>query len=398
MSGPATSDGPDQSTPHASFDRPIALVSDSTEFAGAEVYMAVLVETLRRQCSFVALLGEGAADETRLRLARAGAEVHMIAGLRRRPTLRGLVALLRALRRLDPSIVHLNLTDHGDGLAQVPAARLSGRPTVATVHLVLPPRTPWRELVSGFALRRIKTVIGVSAAVTDYLRLRGVSAIVVRNGLPPPVPDPDARAALGLEPSAFVVGGVGRLHAQKGWDILCSASLLVREERPDIVFVVVGDGPERERLVTSPRCQNVRFVGARIGAGSLITAFDVLVAPSRFEGLGLTPLEALFHGVPVIATDIDGLTELVGDCAVIVPPSDAEALAAAILRTSAEEELRADLAERGRRRAKDHFTAERMAAETLAAYRATAAGPRGALATVGSMPPPDETRTHETPT
>ena len=392
----APDDG-DTASPRASLDGPVALVSDSSEFAGAELYMAVLAETLREQCSFVVLLGDGAAEETRERLTRAGADLTIVPGLGRRPTARSAVRLGRALRRLEPAIVHLNLTDQGDGLGQIAAAALAGRPTVATVHLVLPSRARWRESISGLALRRLDTVIGVSAAVTQYLRRRGANAVLVRNGLPPPVPDPNARAALGLKPSDFVVGGVGRLHAQKGWDILCRASLLVREQRRDIVFVVVGEGPERDRLAASSACKSVRFLGARRGAASLIPAFDMLAAPSRFEGLGLTPLEALHQGVPVIAANIDGLIELVGDCAVVVPPENPEALAAAILRMAADDGLRAELAERGRRRARTLFTAERMAAETLAVYR-VAAGRPGALATVRTMRPADESRSGRRPT
>jgi glycosyltransferase involved in cell wall biosynthesis len=351
---------------------PVALVSDTTEFAGAELYAVALIEQLRARCDFVALLGDGAAEETRDRLGEAGAEVRIVPGLRRRPTPAAIGRLLRSIRAVRPALVHANLSDQGDGLAAIAAGRLSRRPLMATLHLVLPGRTPSKEAVSTTALRRFSIVIAVSHAVGRYLDQHGIPGAVVMNGLSPPEPAPDPRGALGLDGAGLVVGGVGRLHEQKGWDVLCRAAPLVRSERPDAVFAVIGAGPEEANLESIAEHSDVRLVGYRPRAGSLIPAFDILAVPSRYEGLGLTPLEGLFHGVPVVASDIEGLAEVLGDCAVLVPPDDPEELARAILRVASDRPLRADLVDRGRRRARELFTAERMAAETLTIYKAVA--------------------------
>jgi glycosyltransferase involved in cell wall biosynthesis len=351
---------------------PVALVSDTAEFGGAELYLVTLVEQLRECARFVALLGDHAADETRARLAAAGAEVRIVEGLRLRPTLGGVRRLTREFRRLQPAVTHVNLAYQADGLAAVAAGLLYRGPMVATLHLVVPDRSPWRERLATRALRRFRCTIAVSEAVRRYLQLRGARSTLVLNGLPPTDPDPDPRGKLGLDGERLVVGGVGRLHEQKGWDVLCRAAPLVHEELPEAVFAVVGDGPEREALATVPGASEVRFVGYRERAASLIPAFDVLAVPSRYEGLGLVPLEALFHGVPIVATSIEGLNEVLGDCAVLVPPDDPEALAAGIVRAASDAELRADLAARGRERAARLFTAERMAQETLVAYRSAA--------------------------
>lgn len=353
---------------------PVALVVDTAEFAGAELYLVTLVAHLRDRVRFVALVGDDAAEETRNRLAEEGAEIHTVEGLRRRPTPRGVRLLTRELRRLRPAVVHANLAYQGDGLGPLGAALFYRGPMLATLHLVVPARSPWREWISGRALRRFDRVIAVSEAVERYLAQKDVAATLVLNGLPPTVSDPNPRAALGLDGAKLVVGGVGRLHEQKGWDVLCRAAPLVHMKLPDAVFAVVGDGPERESLESLPECAEVRFVGYRPRAASLLTAFDVLVVPSRYEGLGLVPLEALFQGVPVVATSVEGLGEVLGDCAVLVPPDDPEALAAGIIRAASDPELRAELAARGRERAERLFSAERMADETLAAYRSVAHG------------------------
>jgi glycosyltransferase involved in cell wall biosynthesis len=351
---------------------PVALVVDTAEFAGAELYLVTLVEHLRHRVRFIALLGQDVADETRTRLADAGAEIRSIEGLKRRPTPRGIRLLSRELRRLRPAVVHANLAYQGDGLGPLGAGYFYSGPMLATLHLVVPGRSAWREWLSGRILHGFDAVIAVSEAVERYATRKGVAAKLVLNGLPPTPADPAPRAALGLDDAKLVVGGVGRLHEQKGWDVLCRAAPLVRRQLPEAVFTVVGDGPERGALEALPECAEVRFVGYRSRAASLIPAFDVLAVPSRYEGLGLVPLEALFHGVPVVATSIEGLGEVLGDCAVLVPPDDPEALAAGIVRAASDEQLRAELSVRGRKRAERLFTAERMAEETLAAYRSVA--------------------------
>lgn len=365
---------------------PVALVSDTGEFAGAELYLSVLAETLRERCRFIAFLGDNAADETRARLRAVGADVCIIDGLRRRPSPAPVARLARELRAAQPALVHVNLSDQGDGLAALGAGLAARRPLLATLHLVLPNRAGFRGFVSAQALRRFELVIGVSHAVGRYLATAGIASVVVRNGLAPTLPAPDARSVLGLHGARLAIGGVGRLHEQKGWDVLCRAASLVRRERPEALFAVIGSGIERDNLSALEECAEVRFVGYRERAAALIPAFDILAVPSRYEGLGLTPLEALFQGVPVVASDIDGLAEVLGDCALLVPPDNPEALAKAILRLAGDADLRADLAERGRRRARELFSADRMADETYLVYRAVAGGDSDEVATLRTMP------------
>jgi glycosyltransferase involved in cell wall biosynthesis len=363
-------------------------VSDTADFAGAELYASTLVETLRGRCGFVAIVGDEAADETGRRLTDAGAELRIVRGLRRYPSIGAVLRLAKTLRAVDPALVHVNLSDQGDGLTALAAGWLARRPLVATLHLVIPGRSRWREAVSARALRTFRAVIGVSNSVGAYVEQRGGRARVVLNGLLPPAPVLDARDALGIAAPGLVVGGVGRLHEQKGWDVLCRAAPIVRRELPDTVFAVIGRGPEEARLGSMPECSDVRFLGYREHAASLLGAFDILAVPSRYEGLGLTPLEALFQGVPVVASNVEGLAEVLGDCAVLVPHDDPQALASGILRLASDADLRADLAERGRRRAEELFSAERMAEETLAVYRAVAVSPARPVATVHGMRPP----------
>lgn len=348
----------------------VALVSDASGFGGAELYAALLVESLRGTVDFTAVVGEDAAPETRRRLEDAGSHVTIASDAARRfPSPGGLRGLRAAIRATGAQLVHVNLTDQGDGLGPLLAARLSGLPTVATLHLVVPGRTRLREAVSRRALRFPSTVIAVSASVADYARRSGAETVVVQNGLPSPSEAADARKVLGVGPSEFLVGGIGRLDFQKGWDLLCRAAQLVRMELTDAAFVVIGDGAERDRLARDVRCADVRFVGYHESASRLIGAFDVVAIPSRYEGFGLVAVEAMHAGVPIVAARTGGLPEVIGDCGRLVPPEDPEQLASEILRLARNPDLRADLAGRGKARAASRFTVERMASETLAVYR-----------------------------
>jgi glycosyltransferase involved in cell wall biosynthesis len=166
----------------------------------------------------------------------------------------------------------------------------------------------------------------------------------------------------------FVVGGLGRLHESKGWDVLCRAAPQVREAVPSAAFVVLGEGPERGNLERMADASGVRFLGYRESAPSLIAGFDVLVVPSRFEAFGRVVAEAMHMGVPVVASEVGGLPEVVGDCGLLVPPDRPDLLARQIVRLAESPTLTADLVSRGRKRAQELFELDEMIRGTTAAY------------------------------
>ena len=330
--------------------------------------MVLLAEHLPPRYDVLAVLSDRAADETVERLSAVGAVSVRVAGLRRRPTPGSVLRLARTLRELGPTVVHVNATDQGDGLTGLAAARLARIPTVLNVRNAIPDRSRPREFASAWALRRADLALAPSDFVGSYLRRLGARTAVVMNGVPAPHLNQDARAELGLQEDAFVVGGIGRLTRQKGWDVLCEVAEKVRRERPDIVFVVIGDGQERSRLESLSSCTNVRFVGYRRSASSLLSAFDILAVPSRYESFGRAAVEAMLAGVPVVASAVQALPEVLDRHAVLVPSEDAEAFAAAVLALDEDEPKRRAMAAAARERAESLFTVERMARETADAY------------------------------
>ena len=344
----------------ARHEHPIVFAGTSRAHGGAERQLEIVVRALAAEEPVAVVLGSGSSPDTRAALAAAGASVHLVRGLGRRPTPMAIARLWGLLRRLRPRLVHANLSDQGDGLATLAAARLAGVPAVATLHLVLPGRRRALEALSRVTLRSAQPVIAVSDGVGAYLAAGRIAHQVVRNALPPPTAARRSREALMPGAAGPLVGGIGRLDHQKGWDVLCAAAPIVRRAVPDASFVVLGDGPLRERLEAEGRAAGVEFRGYVADAAGFMPALDVLVMPSRYEGLSLTAIEALGHGTPVVASDIPGLREAVEGCGALVPVEDPEALASALIALLSDGERRRAASAASLERARTRFDVGRM--------------------------------------
>lgn len=160
------------------------------------------------------------------------------------------------------------------------------------------------------------------------------------------------RAALGVGPDTIVVITVANLRPEKGYDVLLDAAALAAAKRPDVLFVSVGQGPlasemeeRRKRLGLGER---FRFLGYRDDVHGLLAAADVFCLASRNEGLPVALMEAYAVGLPVVATRVGGLPEVIGDdgSGVLVDPEDPDALADAILTLATDDFQRRKLGAR----------------------------------------------------
>jgi glycosyltransferase involved in cell wall biosynthesis len=267
----------------------------------------------------------------------------------------------RATRRAD--LVHTHLV-HADVYGALGARRL-----VSTKHNDDPFRAGAFRFVERALARRASRVIAITHALARFqierVGLPRNKVEVIHYGLDdlPPAwgmnpPDP-------VPPSARVLLCVCRLEPQKGVDVAIRALT----EIPDAWLVVLGDGPQRAEL---ERLANERvYMPGRVpDVAAWLGRADVLVHPVRWEGFGLAVLEAMLAGVPVVASDVSSLPELVGDAGVLVPPNDPLALAAAVSRVLADPSGYGD---RGLVRARTAFSVATMADRTLAVYEAAIA-------------------------
>ncbi len=357
---------------------------------GLESVVQLLVPELLVRGSAVALAAAGDAGVGELPLVsaarQAGVEVFPLA-LPDRAYLREWRSLRAVFRRWGPAIVHT----HGYRADVVAgwAARSLGLPTVATVHGFTGGdwKNRWYERLQCRMLRHADLVVAVSAPLRERLAASGVPADrirVIRNAWSPPVeplPRRAARDALGLPAAARVIGWVGRIQQEKGPDLMLGAFELLDD--PDLVLSVVGDGRDRPRLeALAARAKapgRVRWHGVVDGAARLYAAFDCFVLSSRTEGTPIALLEAMAAGVPVVATRVGGVPDVVGpEDALLVPPDDPVALAAAVRDVFANPAAAAARARSARARLERDFASGPWVESYLEAYRAVLARRRHA--------------------
>jgi glycosyltransferase involved in cell wall biosynthesis len=282
---------------------------------------------------------------------------------RRAPSAPEVRAALEAVR---PDVVHVNLVDPASNAAAVRAA-LDVAPATATLHLHgdcgATPEERRSLAVLHARLERILTPARVTKdELVRALGLPGRHVVVVPNGVDvPAVPlAPDPR------PGPLVVGALGRLTDQKGFDVLLEAVAGATAAGHEFRVVVGGEGRDRDRLLAQARGLPVDFAGFVHDVPAFLRSVDLFCLPSRREAMPLALLEAMGHGLPCIATDVGAVRASVGDAAVVIPPDDVAALADALCALLADGERRATLATRARARAVAAFDADLMARRTFA--------------------------------
>ncbi|WP_086738851.1 glycosyltransferase family 4 protein [Streptomyces glaucescens] len=290
------------------------------------------------------------------------------------------VAALRAACA-DADLVHA----HGLHASFRAALALSGKrvPLVVTWH-----NRAYAEGARGHLLRVLErrvvkaaaVVLGTSSDLVDRARRTGArDARLAAVSLPGPrTPvgrgDPDrqrskVRAELGAIGRPLLLA-VGSLDRQRGYDLLLDAARAWRTLDPGPVVVVAGEGPLRGELqgrIEGERLP-VRLVGARDDVAALLAAADLVLLPGCRESRSVLAQEALRARVPVVATTVGGIPELVGDAAELVPAGDAKAFAEAVVRLLGDPERRELLRERGVRQAATWPTEDETVAQVLSVY------------------------------
>jgi glycosyltransferase involved in cell wall biosynthesis len=348
------------------------------ETGGAQTYVASLLPPLVETFDVVvAAHGDGPLREAS---ESAGARFVSLRHVRRPVSpwrdLLGLLELLRFLRQAHPHLVHVN-SAKAAALGRL-ATWLAGSPIrVYTVH-------GWAFLAhEGLAAaayrlveRALRPLTTVTVCVSENERQAGLAArackeettIVIRNGV-------STRALEAAKPGSgrprLVM--VGRLQAPKDPITFVRALALVRAV--EFEAILVGDGPGRAAVEDEIRRLGVgsvvRLLGERTDVAELLSTADVFVLSTRSEGLPLSVLEAMAAGLPVIASNVGGIPELVVDgvSGVLVPPGDPDALGDAIARVVENPSLAQRLGHAGRQRVVEEFDLEAVREAHLSLYR-----------------------------
>ncbi|QKV97934.1 glycosyltransferase family 4 protein [Streptomyces sp. NA02950] len=287
----------------------------------------------------------------------------------------GSVASLRAAS-VGAGLVHA----HGLRSGLLAAMALRGRrvPLIVTWHTTVDAdgaRAPVVRMMERKVARTAAIVLGTSSDLVDRARARGARdarlapvAVPVQRG----AGDGDeqkARAELGAVERPLLVAA-GRLEAAAGFGPLLDAARRWRALDPQPMLVIAGEGPDRALLQRRIEAEvlPVRLLGRRDDVPELLAAADVAVLSSRWEARSPLAQEALHAGVPLVATAVGGVPELVGDAAELVPYGDPEALADAVAGLLADPARRVALAAAGRARAAGWPTEDDTVSHVLSVY------------------------------
>ncbi|GHH57259.1 glycosyltransferase family 4 protein [Streptomyces candidus] len=231
------------------------------------------------------------------------------------------------------------------------------------------------RLMERRAVRAAAVVLGTSSELVDRARDRGArDARLAPVTVPAVKPSDDfhegkARADLGAVDRPLVMA-VGSLVPYRGYDVLLDAARAWRERDPAPLLTIAGEGRERAALQRRIEAEDlpVQLLGQREDVAELLAAADVAVLPSRWEARSVLAQEALRAAVPLVATEVGGVPELVGDAAEFVPYGDADALARTVLGLLDDPERRARLADAGLRQAATWPTEDETVAQVLSVY------------------------------
>ena len=344
--------------------------SDSPEVGGAEVVLGYLLAALSPEIEIGVLATHTRVAEA-IAAGRPGTRVFTV----RPPSgIRDVVSLrehIHVVRSFSPHLLHANQGWPWACAYGEIAGLINPRTSVLAVdHLPVGGAVPRaRRLGRRMLARRLQAhvAVGTNAArlVEELVGLPHGSVGSVPNG----VPIEPLGARVSREPGT-VIGSLGRLTEQKGYDVLVRAL----QKLPTAELVLVGDGPQRGQLQALAAelgvTDRLRITGWATNARAHLEEFDIFALPSRWEGMPLGILEAMHAGLPILASDVGSVSEAVADCETgyLVPPDDLERVCERLGRLLDAPELRLRMGELGRLTARERFTDTIMAARYEALY------------------------------
>jgi glycosyltransferase involved in cell wall biosynthesis len=293
------------------------------------------------------------------RVSGLGVEVREVTG--------GVWSVARATR--DASLIHVH--EGRSVYAAYLRSLLSGTPYVITRRVNNPIRDHW---FAHKAYRRAACVAAVAPQVAEIVRAydAAIPVRVVHSGSSGLTVDVRRTATIRAElPGKFIVGHVGALdNAQKGQEYIIAVARELERSHPDVHFMLVGGGDDEAKLkAAAAGLRNLTFTGFVNNVGDFLASFDIFILPSNREGIGSILLDAMEHSLPVVASRVGGVPDIVhhrGNGLLIEPANTAQ-LRDAILTLRDDAALRKTYGERGRLFAKD-FTAEAMWRKYFALY------------------------------
>jgi len=363
----------------------ILFVIDGLEFGGGERVFLQLVSGLRDHYSVFA--ATHTTGRFAYELGRIGIELFPV-DMSKQLTLNPIRQIKNIIRNNAIDLVH-SQGARADFFARL-AGRIANAPNiVCTIAMpvegfeVKPLRKTIYRFMDRLSGRYVKKFIAVSESLRKALtEERGIAServVTIYNGIEldkyhPNLKETSLRDQWDIAPETPVVGAIGRMVWQKGFEFFIKAIPEILEVTPDARFLLVGDGSLRPDLENLARELDVYgrviFTGFRSDIQQLLSTLDVLVVPSLLEGFPMITLEAMAMATPVVATRIHGITEQIvdGKEGILIPPRNPEALATAVQRLITDKQLGTNLGTAARSRVESFFSIATMVRETKQVY------------------------------
>lgn len=341
------------------------------KYGGGEKWMILAAEGLARAGHAVELAGR-AGSRLLQSASRAGIPIHTLSVVR--PIAFWQTAL--RIRRTPFDVVVCNL--NRDVAAAGSLSRGAAGPVIIARHGIPAfgkPSSRYRRLARRDLDGILTNTISIKERYARYGWFGDDFVKVIYNGVPPAA-DVEPFDFSSRFPGKITLFSAGRLARQKGFVYLIEAARLLSGRRADLAFAIAGQGRlERELKQTVERFHlepQFLFLGFVERVDPYLKGCDLFVLPSLFEGMPNAVMEAMALGKPVILTDVNGARELVEDgrSGIIVPPADAEALAAAIARLADDPVRRGELGRAARDRVQERFTVAAMVGQLEAYFEA----------------------------
>jgi glycosyltransferase involved in cell wall biosynthesis len=337
----------------------ILMITGELDFGGVETATKDRLVALREVGYEIEAACFNKFGETGKKIQKEGFQVYNLNSPFRIPNFGLIQKLIRLFRAVKPDVIHAAGVEAN--FHCLAASRLSGTGSRVIAEEVgtltdgtgKPIRSWQARKIGQMIWRSADNILAISQAVKqDIIRLENAdeSKITV---IPYYIDFDRFPFAVGGEKrkssEEFIIGAVGRLSPEKGQRILLSALKLVLQKSENVRLWLIGDGVDRESLKTMAEelgiSERVKFWGMRSDIPELLRQMDLLVQPSHYEGLGIAIQEAMASGVPVVASEVGGIPELIeqGKTGVMFPVGDSRALADEIIRM-----VNLDQAERNR--------------------------------------------------
>lgn len=268
------------------------------------------------------------------------------------------------------------------------AGKLTSVPTVSTVHTFLfsplwsKKRIKIYKLVARLLFKYIRKIIVVSRSIGRELENIGVDKnkiVVIYNGISCSMQYKNidisiTKEKLGFKKESFVVGNISRFVPHKGIEYFLKAIPEVINKYPQIRFLLVGDGPEKENILNIISCLHIEnlltILPYQKNIEDVLGIIDILVVSSVTEGLPYTVLEAMLYGIPVVATEVGGIPEIIEDekDGILIPPYNASKISEKIINLFEDESKRKKISYYGRKKIMESFTEDIMIKKTEDVY------------------------------